>query len=1625
MKYTIFKTFSFTLLFFALLALNFLKSQILQERPILEINQARKFDNSPLAPEVKKGELFFRVVAGIEENIPIFNNIHELDNLVKNNGVPEYWQRVYKEFGVQAVEKAFKIKTERLQRYFKITFTEHHLQEELEKQLKNLPGIEHVEGIPIYRLFSQPNDIHPTQWGLSRINALGAWTQTTGRSKVVVAIVDDAVKITHQDLRDVIYRNPNEIPNNGIDDDQNGYIDDINGWDAGDNDNNPNPPIRARDMIFSHGTHCAGIAGATTNNGKGIASIGHNISILPVKAADDNSSGTGISDGYLGVQYAIIAGADVISMSWGGAASSQAIQDLFNYANSIGIVLVAAAGNNNQNQRIFPCAYNHVICVASTDFSDRKSDFSNYGTWVDVSAPGEYIYSTVATHDSAYFYYDGTSMATPLVAGLCALMKSYNPSLTPAQIESCLKSTADNIDNINPNFRGLLGAGRINASAAIQCAAPPKLDLGFIQRIQNGVALLCENQENIQITLLNSGSERINHFTIRYSVGANNWQTQNVSANIEAGEEYIFVMPLPRPLPSAGNYEIRAEILSVNGSADQNIQNNTLLAFLRIPKIENLTCGSRFTGTTTNAPQINSRYNCNANRNETGPEVYHRIVISEKGILTITLSGATTNTHVYLLSACFPNRCVNFGTATFSTFVEPGTYYIVVESPNAQGTNYTLSTSCQPLACNTSSTATISCGTPVQGQLTGNQNILNNYNCGATGQNAAERIHRIIINEPTTLSVQVSTNTTNATIRALVLSNCDPATCLGSALGTAIGSNQILTLPSLQPGEYFIVVDGTANGNYTLLVNCISCSNPIPLQCGVPYSGTTAGGVNRINTYNCSTQNLSGSENVHQITVTEAGILRAQLRNANPNMRVILLDNCNSQRCLAISDTALQVFVPNGGTYTIVVDATTLVSAGAYQLTVDCLPYRCPTPINLNCGQTYNGNTANGTRTISRYNCVNRLVAGPEVFHAIQINAPSIITATLSNLNTDQDVFILSACNPNQCIAFGDNTATATLERPGTYYVVVDGNTAGTYRLQVNCVPINCGNTAVDIQCGARYQGSTATSRNNRTTYPCLPGINFGAPEVIHRIRVTQRTNLIARLQPSNANAQFVMFWQTSCDPNSCINFGLGQLQLMNVNPGEYFLVIDAQTGTQGDYTLLVTCENMNCSNPIALSCGQDIEYRGTTSGKARNTTFYPCKPSSFSFGGEEILVFRPEFSGYVELQFRSQANAGALDLMLLSGCNAATCMGFWSGVGPINEKIYVEANNTYYLVVDGSVNGQNIIEGAYALKIKCPCPTIRVKGPDRAVCSGTPFTLNVEGYDGKIRWYESSTTTIPSFIGNSYQVNGLTTHTRFFAEPDKFCNLIQRATFDVVVTPSPKLTVTPDAATICKGQSITLKADGDADAYHWSPTIDLSSSEGKVVIASPSSSIDYTVTAQKLENNCSTQKIIPITVTPVPQPEIYQQQDFLFVRNYQQGIQWLRNSIPIPGATQPQYQVTETGWYSVEVTAGPANCKGRSDSLFVQLTSIKDLKQENSSWAKCYPNPTTGLVTLSFVKALQEKGKLIIYNTLGQKVGAEEISPEAINYTLNITTLPNGTYRLFLEQGVKIHKIASIIKQE
>lgn len=322
---------------------------------------------------------------------------------------------------------------------------------------------------------TQVNDPFFTQqYAMDLIKIADAWDITTGDTSIVIAIVDSGTDINHEDLNGNIFTNWKEIPNNGIDDDKNGKIDDVNGWDFVGNlttteyqsgvtkeDNNPIP-----NGSF-HGTHVAGCASAVTNNSKGIASPGFKSKILPIKCSADNPNLSGILKGYEAILYAARTGADVINCSWGGPGASPSEQDIINTAVELGAVVVVAAGNDGSFIDLtpqYPANYDNVVNVGASGPNDAVAGFTNYGNSVTVYAPGSQILSTMP--NNMYSRQDGTSFSSPIVSGIVALLKSIHPDWTPMQFIRHLRSTSDK------SLTGVSGfeqyfVGRVNAFKAV------------------------------------------------------------------------------------------------------------------------------------------------------------------------------------------------------------------------------------------------------------------------------------------------------------------------------------------------------------------------------------------------------------------------------------------------------------------------------------------------------------------------------------------------------------------------------------------------------------------------------------------------------------------------------------------------------------------------------------------------------------------------------------------------------------------------------------------------------------------------------------------------------------------------------------------------------------------------------------------------------------------------------------------------------------------------------------------------------------------------------------------------------------------------------------------------------
>ncbi len=351
-------------------------------------------------------------------------------------------------------------------------------------RIKKNPKVRYVE--PDYELHivqTIPNDLHPNLWGLNNtgvyaggtpdadIDAPEAWDIQTGSENVVVAVIDTGLDYNHVDLSSNAWTNPGEIPGNGVDDDNNGYVDDFYGYDFYHGDSDPLDD-------HGHGTHCSGTIAAVGNNGIGIVGINWRARIMALKAFNQYGSGSTLA-AIASIEYVAMMkqrGIPVVAMSnsWGNTTYSQSMHDAISAANDEGILFVAAAGNysrDNDATPFYPASYNvpNVISVAASDYNDNLASFSCYGaTSVDLAAPGVSILSTVL--GNGYSYWNGTSMATPHVTGVAALVRAEFPGITHIDIKGRILGGVDPI----PGLAGKVATGgRLNARGALDGAAPP------------------------------------------------------------------------------------------------------------------------------------------------------------------------------------------------------------------------------------------------------------------------------------------------------------------------------------------------------------------------------------------------------------------------------------------------------------------------------------------------------------------------------------------------------------------------------------------------------------------------------------------------------------------------------------------------------------------------------------------------------------------------------------------------------------------------------------------------------------------------------------------------------------------------------------------------------------------------------------------------------------------------------------------------------------------------------------------------------------------------------------------------------------------------------------------------
>src|SRR5262245_45461992 len=417
------------------------------------------------------------------------------------------------------------------------------------ERFRHNPKIEYVEPNYEIQAFLTPNDARFSELYAMRntgqtggtpgadIKATSAWDVFIGDPNVLVGVIDTGIDYNHPDLIDNVWTNPGEIPGNNIDDDHNGYVDDVHGYDFVNNDGDPFDDN-------GHGSHCSGTIAATGNNSIGVVGVNWHAKIAGIKFL--NSGGSGSTDAAIaGVQYAIAIHCRLTSNSWGGGGFSQALLDAINAAGAANQLFVAAAGNASQNTDItpsYPASYNspYIISVAATDHNDNLASFSNFGaTTVDLAAPGVNILSLQP--GGGYQMLSGTSMATPHVAGVVALAMGRFPNAPNLQIKQLLLNAVD----VKPQLAGkCLTGGRLNAFLTI--AEPDTIPPGMV----NNLFASDFGSNTIELHWTATGDDgnvgRASSYEIRYSTSPITDLTSFLAGTLVPG-------PNPQPAGSSEN----------------------------------------------------------------------------------------------------------------------------------------------------------------------------------------------------------------------------------------------------------------------------------------------------------------------------------------------------------------------------------------------------------------------------------------------------------------------------------------------------------------------------------------------------------------------------------------------------------------------------------------------------------------------------------------------------------------------------------------------------------------------------------------------------------------------------------------------------------------------------------------------------------------------------------------------------------------------------------------------------------------------------------------------------------------------------------------------------------------
>ncbi|MFZ1290661.1 MAG: S8 family peptidase, partial [Melioribacteraceae bacterium] len=479
-----------------------------------------------------------------------------------------------------SISKRFNSTNKILDRIF--TFTISSEQESILSTLKNDPEVDYIQKSNNYKIDLIPDDsLFSQQWGLQNINAEKAWDYIPQNSeKIILALIDTGIDYLHPDLKNQIFQNVGEIgvdengndkSSNKIDDDQNGFVDDFSGWDFV-NKSNIYPAEINYDFTewdnnpfdeHGHGTNIAGIIGAE-HNSFGIAGVNPKIQIMNLRAFDKN--GNGEEDAAASaIIYAVSMGAKVINMSWGDSEYSQVLKDVIDFAYSNGVVLVGSSGNSGSNLPHYPSGFSNVISVGAIQSNETSASFSNYGSTIDLVAPGSQIITT--NLNNSYKVVSGTSVSTPFVSAAASILLSYN-DFNNEEIKQALKTTCKDLGEVGWDEK--YGAGSLDLEKTLKLLIPSEIKINFPQNDFT----TSEDKININISCITSNFKNYN---LQYGIGYNptSWIDLNIPNNqYQIFEENIFNFDLSKMIDTT--YTIKLSVSTIDNKILEERSNFTI-----------------------------------------------------------------------------------------------------------------------------------------------------------------------------------------------------------------------------------------------------------------------------------------------------------------------------------------------------------------------------------------------------------------------------------------------------------------------------------------------------------------------------------------------------------------------------------------------------------------------------------------------------------------------------------------------------------------------------------------------------------------------------------------------------------------------------------------------------------------------------------------------------------------------------------------------------------------------------------------------------------------------------------------------------------------------------------------